>query len=55
MDSYNHCSFDRSLQMEVDAYFLDTLTSSYTSIMTFWQVRCLYFHFSDLLVLNLFF
>src|SRR5712691_8522074 len=38
MDSYNHSVPSHSLQTEVDAYFLNTVTTSYTSVMTFWQV-----------------
>jgi len=37
IDSYDDSVLNRSLQMEVEAYFLDTVTSSYTSIMMFWQ------------------
>jgi hypothetical protein len=37
-DFDDHSVLSHSLQTEVDAYFLDTVTSSYTSIMTFWQV-----------------
>jgi hypothetical protein len=37
-DSYDHGVPGHSLHTEVDAYFLDTVTTSYTSVMTYWQV-----------------
>ena len=37
-DSYAYSGFSHSLQGEVDMYFNDSSTASYTSIMTFWQV-----------------
>ena len=37
-DSYAHSGLGCSLQTEVDAYFNDMSSVSYSSIVTFWQV-----------------
>ncbi len=38
IDLRAHGVHSRSLQAEIDAYLLDTVTSSYPSVMSFWQV-----------------
>jgi hAT family C-terminal dimerisation region len=37
-DSCAHGGFSRSLQAEVDVYFNDISTVTYSSILVFWQV-----------------
>lgn len=52
IDLCAHGVHSRSLQAEIDAYLLDTVTSSYPSVMSFWQVSdipglfLLFTHFS---------
>ena len=48
-DSYAHGGLSRSLQAEVDVYFNDISTVSYSSIMAFWQVsNAIYYYWFSL-------